>query len=158
MARITTILIFLLLISHADAITQQRHQRMQEGRERLETLRQVKMIEALDVDEETAARISVLYNRHQKETRELIREIDLLVDELEDAVEAGKTDGELQQIRLQIKEKRNTNHANRMRFYSDAEIYLTPRQVAKLIVFERNFQRDMRRIMQEAQRDRRRGR
>lgn len=158
MGRITSILIVLLLVFQADAFTQQRQQRLQEGRERLETLRQVKMLEALEVDEETAARITVLYNKHQRESRELMQEIDVLIDELEEAIDAGKTDSELRRLRTEIEEKRNNNHANRMRFYSDAETYLTDRQVAKLIVFERNFQRDMRRIMQEAQRDRRRGR
>jgi hypothetical protein len=156
MVRITLSLIFAFLVFNTDAFTQQRQQRMQEGRDRLETLRQVKMIEALGVDEETAARLSVMYNRHQEETRAMMREVDLLIDELEDAIEEGKTDDELQQIRSLIGEKRNTYHVKRMNFFTDAESILSSRQVAKLIVFERNFQRDIRRIMQEAQRERRR--
>jgi hypothetical protein len=155
MARITLSLIIAFLLFNISAFTQQRQQRMQEGRDRLETLRQVKMIETLGVDEETAARLTVMYNRHQEETRALMREIDLLIDELEYAIEE-KTDEELWQIRSQIEEKRNTYHVKRISFFTDAESILTSRQVAKLIVFERNFQQDIRRIMQEAQRERRR--
>ena len=155
MARITTVMILFILFANADVFSQQRQRGMPEGRERLETLRQVRMIEALDVDEEKAARITVLYNRHLEHNRETMRGIDALIDELEEAIETGAPDSELQQIRSQIKENRDAVHSNRMDFYRDAEEILTTRQVAKLIVFERNFQRDMRQFMREAQRERR---
>ncbi len=158
MVRLTSLLIFLLLFVQADVFTQQRHQRMQEGRDRIETLRQVKMIEALNLDEETAARLSVFYKRHQDKIRDLHQEIENLIDELESAIDEDKPDNVLRQIRSGINEKRNTIHENRVNLYLEIEDILTPRQVAKLIVFERNFNRDLRQIMREVQRDRRRGR
>jgi len=151
-------LIFLLLISQADVFTQQRHQRMQEGRERLETLRQVRMIEALDLDEETAARLTVLHKELQTNIRELHRDIENLHDELEAALDEEKPDAVLNEIRSRIEEKRDSIHTNRIDFYSDAEEFLTARQIARMMVFERNFNRDIRQYMREAQRERRRGR
>jgi len=158
MIRLSSVLILLLIISQGDVFSQQRMQRMQEGRDRLETLRQVRMIEALDLDDETAARLTVLDRERQAQSRELQRHIDDLHDELEAALDEEKSEAELRAIRSQIQEKRNALHENRIRFYRDAEEYLTPRQVAKLMVFERNFTQDIREYMREVQRERRRRR
>lgn len=158
MVRLTSLLIVFLLFVQADSFTQQRHQRMQEGRDRLETLRQVKMIEALNLDEETAVRLSIFYKRHQDKIRDLHQEIDSLIDELEAAIDENKPENVLRQIQSDINEKRNAIHEHRLNLYREIEGILTPRQVAKLIVFERNFNRDMLEIMHEVQRDRRRGR
>jgi hypothetical protein len=158
MTRIATLCIVLLLIFQADVFSQQRQRGMPEGRDRLETLRQVRMIEALDVDEETAARLTVMYNRHQENNRTTMRELDSLIDELEAAIDADASDAELEQIQSQIEAKRNSIHASRMEFLNNAREILSTRQVAKLIVFERNFQRDMREFMREAQREQRRRR
>ncbi len=152
----TLAIVFLLLAMQCDALTQQRHQRMQRGADRLETLRQVRMIDALDLDAETAARLSVLFSEHQEKIRELHREIDQLTDELELAIEQEASDEGLLMLQSQIDENRNSLHSSRMEFYRDAGSVLTTRQVAKLIVFERNFQRDIREIMQDVQQ--RRGR
>jgi len=152
----TLAIVFLLLVIQCDALTQQRHQRMQRGADRLETLHQVRMIDALDLDAETAARLSVLFSDHQAKIRELHREIDQLTDELESAIEQEASDEGLLDLQSQIEAKRNSLHSNRIQFYRDAGSILTTRQVAKLIVFERNFQRDIREIMQDVQQ--RRGR
>ncbi len=156
MIRLSSLIILLMIISQADVFSQQRMHRMQEGRDRLETLRQVRMIEALDLDEETAARLTVLDKERQAQTRELQRQIDDLHDELEAALDEDESEAELRAIRSKIEEKRNALHENRTRFYRDAEEYLTPRQMAELMVFERNFTRDIRQYMREAQRERRR--
>ncbi len=158
MVRFISLFVFILVFVQADAFGQQRHQRMQEGRDRLETLRQVKMIETLNLDDETAARLTVFYNRHQERMRELHREIDGLIDELERAIDEDQPEDVLRQIRSNIDERRDSIHGNRNSLYRELENVLTPRQVAKLVVFERNFNRDMRQIMREAQRGQRRRR
>jgi Skp family chaperone for outer membrane proteins len=154
----TLAILFLLLIIQCDAITQQRQQRMQRGTDRLEMLRQVRMIEALDLDKESAARLSVLFAGHQEKVREIQRQIENLIDDLETAIEGDEPDDTLLGIQSQIEEQRTLLHSNRIEFYRDVGSLISTRQVAMLIVFERNFQRDMREIMQDVQQRRRRPR
>lgn len=155
MVRMILLLSVTTFFLQTEGVSQIRHQRAQGGQERLETLRQVKMIESLELDEETAARLSVLYREHQQKNRSILQELDRLIDALETAIERGAPDAELQTIMSQIEEQRTLHHENRIQFYNNVERFLSPRQVAALVVFERNFQRDVRRLMQEAQRERR---
>jgi Skp family chaperone for outer membrane proteins len=142
----------------SEAAAQEFKHRAYEGRERLETIQLVRLIETLELDEATAAQLTALYSGFRSENRTLLREMEELTDALERAIEEEQPDAELRVIRNRIEELRGSMHGNRLRLYRDAEKILTERQLSQLVVFERNFGRDLRTIMRNAGRDRRRGR
>jgi Spy/CpxP family protein refolding chaperone len=156
MKRLIISVFLLLILFPLDSPAQQRQIRGEPGRDRFETLRQVKMIEALELDKETAARLTVVYRRHQEHNRQLMEELDERIGALEEALESGASDDEIGKLRSEFEVTQKAIHTGRMQLFRDAEEILTPRQVAQLIVFERNFTREMRTLMREAQRDRRR--
>jgi Spy/CpxP family protein refolding chaperone len=156
MKRLIFSVFFLLVLSPLDSPAQQRQMRGEPDRDRFETLRQVKMIEALELDEETAARLTVVYRRHQERNRQRMEELDERISALEEALESGASAEEIGELRSAFEVAQEAIHTGRMQLFRDAEEILTPRQVAELIVFERNFTREMRTLMREVQRDRRR--
>jgi Spy/CpxP family protein refolding chaperone len=132
---------------------------MQRGRaeERIETVRQVRMIEELGLDQDIAARIVAVNTELRTKNRELFREIEALTDELEQLISDDADEARLTELVDRIEHTRAGIHRNRQEAFTHYSRILTPEQLARLVVFERNFERDLRGLMRDAQRDRRRG-
>jgi Spy/CpxP family protein refolding chaperone len=156
MNRALTILLFGLFAVQYQSAQQMSPRGMAE--ERIETLRQMKMIEELGLEQDIAARVVAVNSELRKNNREIFRELDELIDQLEKALAANADEASLNGLVTRIEEKRSGIHANRQEAYTKYNLILTPEQMARLVVFERNFERELRNIMRDAQRDRRRGR
>jgi Spy/CpxP family protein refolding chaperone len=156
MKRVLTILFFGLLAVQYLYAQQIGPRGMAE--ERIETLRQMKMIEELGLEQDVAARIVAVNSELRKKNREIFRELDEFIDRLEEALAENADEAILNGLVSRIEEKRSGIHANRLEAYTQYSSILTPEQMARLVVFERNFERQLRNLMRDAQRDRRRGR
>lgn len=122
-----------------------------EGRpmERLESLKKVRMIEMLDLKEDQSARFFARLNEHDKAHRTLRKEREEVLDKLERLLRnhADEADYEplFQQIRT-IDEK----VISEMRDYTQSlRDILSVEQRAKLMLFDRRFERELRDAMKD---------
>lgn len=126
--------------------------------ERVEQFKHLRMIEALKLDDETSVRFFTKYNRHEEIVRDINKQRNGLLDELQGMRESGAKDADLEKILNELLAL-DTKHAEeRGRFADDLKSVLTTGQIADLLLFERNFTRNVRTMMQEMVRERRQGR
>ncbi len=125
--------------------------------ERLQQLKKLRLMEVLGLAEEESVRFFARYNKFENELRDLESQRNGVIDDLEAALKRGEKAEVYQRGFDQLEALGKKVADARLQFYEDAKKLLTAEQVAKLIVFERNFNRDLREMIQEVQRERRRG-
>jgi chromosomal replication initiation ATPase DnaA len=130
--------------------------RMGMGRERLERFRKMRLIEALKLNEESAARFVAKLNTHEEAMRDVAEQRMKLIDDLENLAKREGTEKEFQTLFEKIDENEQKMFDERRRFRKDVRSILTTEQAAKYIIFDRNFTRELREAMEDMRRERRR--
>jgi len=123
---------------------------------RVEEFKKIRLMEVLNLNDEESIRFFNRYDKFQEELRGLERERNKIIDDVDSLVKQdgkaeayGKDFDELIALGQKVADAR-------AHFYNEIRGILTPQQVAKLIVFERDFGRELREIIQDVQRERRR--
>lgn len=128
------------------------------GGQRVEQLKKLKMQEAMALDEETSVRFFARYNEHQEDLRKVGRKRAEAIDELELLVRKNAPDTEIDaKLKDVVKVEREVAEV-RQRFFDKLGDILTKQQIARYVVFERNFNQDLRDLMRESAQERWRGR
>ncbi len=125
--------------------------------QRVQQFKKLRMIEALKLDDATSIRFFAKYSKHEEAVRDLNKERDGLLDELQGMRKSGASDAEMEKVIANLVALDAKQLDERTRFESDLKTVLTISQIADLLVFERNFARNVRQMMQEMARERRRG-
>jgi len=125
-------------------------------RKRIETLRMWKLTRILDLDEETAARLFPLLNRYNKKRAGIEQNLRGDMIALRDALK-NKREGRLRDLLERL--EKNHKALQRLKDEERTELkkILTLEQQAKFIIFQQEFDREIRKIIAEA-RKRRAGR
>lgn len=125
--------------------------------ERVERVKKVRMIEMLELTEDQSARFVARLNDHEAKRRDLLDErqevldrIDRLIRNRADEKELEKVFLEMAALQVRIAEEGNT-------FFAGLKDILNTVQRGKLLLFERQFDRELREAFREAQRRRRGG-
>jgi Spy/CpxP family protein refolding chaperone len=125
--------------------------------ERIQQLMKMRMIETLDLKEEQSVRFIARFNEHEKRRHELMKlkgegldRLEKLVKESGDEREMDKTFPEALAIDSRMIEER-------AKFFNSLSDILTVTQRAKLLLFERKFERELRDAVRETQRRRMKG-
>jgi len=124
------------------------------GPERLEKYKKMRLIEVLDLKEEEAVRFMAKYNTHENTVRDLMKERMDLVDQLEKALKEKGGDKDFQKLFGQFDENEQKMFNERKRFHNEIRSSLTAEQAAKFLVFDRNFNRELRGAMEDMHRER----
>ncbi len=126
--------------------------------ERVEQFRKLRMIEVLKLDDKTSVPFFTKYNKHEEIVRDINKQREGLLDELQGMREAGGKDADLEKLikELLVLDTRQTEE--RARYTEDLKSVLTTDQIADLLLFERDFTRNVRHMMQEMVRERKQGR
>ncbi len=124
------------------------------GPERLEKYKKMRLIEVLDLKEEEAVRFMAKYNTHENTVRDLMKERMDIVDQLEEALKAKGGDKDFQKLFGQLDENEQKMFNERRRFHNEIKSSLTTEQAAKFLVFDRNFNRELRGAMEDMRRER----
>ena len=140
-----TILLFIPLQLFAQPFDEPPHKM----RERLSQLEKIKLIETLQMDEETTLKFFARRTEHQAKMDKLASQADSTIDEMETLL---KSDNKYSPEKL----KALIDEANSLRIKMDKEKsnfinslddILTTEQIAKLIIFERRFKDELRRVL-----------
>jgi Spy/CpxP family protein refolding chaperone len=154
--------LFLFFVGAASAQPPQAQRRGQpwapeDRMRRVEQFRKVRLMEELKLRDEESIRFFSRYDKFEDELRGLERERNRIIDDLDSLLRQDEK-GEAYQKDFDQLIALGQKVANaRMRFYDGIRGILTPQQVAKVIVFERDFGRELRDIIQDVHRERRRG-
>lgn len=153
------ILFFVLLLSHAVVRSQEPMPPPQQGPpfERIERFKKMRMVEMLDLKEEQSVRFFARYNEFENTRKDLNHQKDEALDKIErlirnkaDAKEYEKLFAEVEAINRKIGDEK-------LKFFNSLGDLLSIEQRAKLLLFERRFENELREAVREAQ-QRRRGR
>ena len=114
--------------------------------DKIAQLEKIKLIETLEMNEETTLRFFSRRTESQKKVDELENEIDLKLDELNNLLKSDKNVDEekFKSIIDEINNLRKQVSTEKDNFVNSLTDILTYRQIAKLIVFERNFREELR--------------
>lgn len=142
-----TLLAIILLTSIS--FPQKMEERGMKHRGKLEQLEKIKLIEALDLDEETSIRFFSRRNESRKEIQELEIRTDDIIAELEKSFNNGdKSKDDLQKrLTSDLLKTRESIETKRNQFINSLNDILTTEQIAKLIVFEKKFRDEIRNVL-----------
>ncbi len=142
-----TLLTVILLTSIS--FPQQMKEKGMKNREKLEQLEKIKLIEALDLDEETSIRFFARRNDSKKEIQELEIKAEDIISELEKSFNSeNKNQSENQkQLISEMLKTRESIELKRNQFIDSLNDILSVDQIGKLIVFEKKFRDEIRQVL-----------
>lgn len=116
---------------------------------KIQELEKLKLIEVLNMNEETTIKFFARRTQHQNEIRDLENRLDNILDDMDAELKKDK-DASQQKIKKLTEDffdATNDIHKSKNEFLSSLKDILTPEQIGKLIVFDRNFREEMRQIL-----------
>lgn len=125
--------------------------------QRVEQFKKLRMIEALKLDENTSVLFFAKYSKHEDAMKEINKQRNDLIDQLQETRKSDSDGTPMEKIFSDLTALDSKQADERQRFLTDIKTVLSTQQIADLIIFERNFARNVRQMMQEMARERRQG-
>ncbi|MEK7250017.1 MAG: hypothetical protein AAB209_06280 [Bacteroidota bacterium] len=125
--------------------------------ERIERFRKMRMIEMLDLKEEQSVRFFARFNEFENTRRELNRQKDETLDKIERLIRNKADSKEFEKLFTEVEMINRKIGEEKLKFFNGLSDLLSVEQRAKLLVFERRFENELREAVREVQ-QRRRGR
>lgn len=132
--------------------------KMHSGRpmERLERYKKIRMVETLNLDEETGIKLVSRYSKHRDRMKELDADRSALAEKLESLVKNNTSDAEYQKIFSEFHDLEKKSIEARKKYLDDLKEILSSKQIAEYMLFERDFMKDIRNVAREVQKERQR--
>jgi len=111
--------------------------------ERVKTLKKIKLIEFLNLDEAKAEKLLIKYNSMQKVIESKIEEIEKTGIEIENALESKKSDEELRKINDKFVKQADELHKINQSNTEQIRTMLDEKEFAKFLVFELKFRSEL---------------
>ena len=121
---------------------------------KLEQLEKVKLIEALDLNEETAIRFFARRNDSRNEIEKLEKKSDDLLSDLENSLSSDEKNLETKQKQIisELFKTKESIESSRNQFINSLSDILSTAQISKLIVFEKKFRDEIRNVLLDKRR------
>lgn len=130
--------------------------RYPKGKSKIEQLEKIKLIETLEMNEETTLKFFSRRMEHKKEMQSLQQSADEKLDEIRELLQDNNTSDQVLNKALQEYFNIEINIAqSRNDFIVSLNDILSYRQISKMIIFERNFKRELKDIIMRDHRKRR---
>ncbi len=134
------ILILFTIVSNAQ-IEHRRPHHFGKGWAKIEQLEKLKLLEILDLDEETSVRFFARKNKHHKLQKKLKERKDSLISVLENYVEDSAGQNKIMAVVNEINGIEIQLAKNKKEFIASLTDILIPEQIAKMVIFESRFRR-----------------
>jgi len=121
----------------------------EEAREKFEQLEKIKLIETLEMDEETTLRFFARRSEHRKQQDEIQEKIRQKIDNLDVIFKSGRV-ATVDEIKSGVNEINNLQlqfDKGRVDFVNSLSDILSYEQIAKLIIFEKRFRNEVRKLL-----------
>lgn len=123
-------------------------------RQRVKTLKKVKLVEYLDLEEDKADQLMLKFNSLEGQMEEATEELGEALEALESAVEENLSDDKLRSLNQDVKMKTENLLNIQKTKMDEIEKLLTTEEFAKFLVFEKNFREELRERISAAGRKR----
>ncbi len=124
------------------------------GAERIEQFKKVRLIEVMNMDEETSIRFFTHYNKHMDNLRTIQKDHNALIDQLQRLNTSNAKNTEIEQVIKDIGMSEEKIAEARSKFLEELKDVISIRQIAQYVVFERNFNKNLREIMRDIAKER----
>ena len=154
--KIINLSFLLLIILTTTLMAQKGKWQDEEAREKFEQLEKIKLIEALGMDEETTLRFFARRTDHKKQQSTIQEKIQQKVDNLEAIFNSDRAVSD-EEIKSNINEISNLQlqfDKGRVDFVNSLSDILTYEQIGKLIIFEKRFRNEVRKMLIKERRPR----
>jgi hypothetical protein len=147
--KIVSLVLFLFCIYAILILPQRKFDRDGEMREKIAQLEKIKLIEVMNMDEETTLRFFSRRSEFQRQHEEMRGNLDKKISDLESTLKSAKmiTDAELQSMIDEILNLHLALEKERGNFIRSLDDILTTDQIARYVVFERRFKDELRRLL-----------
>jgi len=152
MRLIYSFLIFSLLTS-IQLFSQERMTRSHGG-ERIEQFKKVRLMEVMKMDEETSIRFFARYNKYEETMRAIQRDHNDLIDQLQKLAKSHADNPAMEQLIKDIGMCEEKIAETRSKFLEELHDVITVQQIAEYVVFERNFNNNLKEIMRDFAKER----
>lgn len=122
--------------------------------ERVERLKKIRLIELLEMGEEQSVRFFARMSEHERARGEFVKARNDALDRLERLVRNKAEDREYEKAIGEVREANQKTIEHERKFFEGLSDILSSEQRAKLVLFERRFQRELREAMRDQQRRR----
>ncbi len=122
---------------------------------RLQKFWKMRVVEVLKLSEDDAVRFSAKQSAHDDTNREFFKARSDAVNELENLIKDNGDAGKINATVDRITDLDRKIFDERRRYHEELRKFLTTEQYAKLLVFERNFSRQVRSALEEMHQERR---
>ncbi len=121
--------------------------------ERLERFRKMRLVETLKLNEEEAVRFFARQSAHEDTQRDLMKERNGALDDIDEIVRGKGNDKDLPKLSDAVRTADEKIFKERQRYQEEAKKSLTTEQFAKFLLFERNFNRQVKDALDEMRQD-----
>lgn len=118
----------------------------------VENLRMMKLLETVDLSEEQSEKFVPLFHGFRKDIKSLIHERNALIDGIKELIAAAVPDDRIKEELRKLKLNRVQFNNRQDKFISDCETILTTPQLARLVIFQERFEREMLQSLREFRR------
>jgi hypothetical protein len=143
---LTLLLVIIFSLNH---FAQKGRWQDEEAREKFEQLEKIKLIETLELDEETTLRFFARRSEHRKQQDEIQQTIQQKIDDLDVIFKSGRVAAadEIKKSINEINELQLKFDKNRMEFINSLSDIMSYEQIAKLMIFEKRFRNELRKLI-----------
>ena len=133
------------------AYPQKMRDKFHKNKDKLEQLEKIKLIEALDLNEDISIRLFSRKNDLKKETDKLEDRNEAIIDELEKSFDSNEKNAEIRQNQLLNEFLKNKQDIETLKqqFISSLSDILSREQVCKFVVFEKKFRDEIKSVLME---------
>lgn len=141
--------VFLVVIITFSGIPQKMHDKQNKQKGKLEQLEKIKLIDALELDEETSIRFFARRNQSKKEVDELEKKSDEILLQLENTlVNTDAKENEVQKnLVTELLMTRQQIEIEKQKFITSLSDILSTEQIVKLVIFEKRFREEIRNVL-----------
>jgi len=125
--------------------------------ERIEQWRKIRMIEFLDLTEDQSVRFVARLNEHDKQHQDLMKQKGMVLDRIDQLVKNNAEDKEFEKAFGEIRDANAKVAELNDSFFRGLKDILSTSQRGKFLLFERQFEHQMREAMRELSRKRMHG-
>jgi hypothetical protein len=143
--------VFLMIILCSSlTIAQSRHSdKERQFSKKFEELEKIKLIETLNLEEEVVVKFFARRNKLKNDISKLHEEKEKNISQLEDLVQNSKTETDYSFLLDKIYKNEFQLFEIKRKFISSLSELLTQKQIAKFVIFERNFRKDVKNLLIE---------
>jgi len=149
----TGLVVILVLFAIPAAIWAQESADDDSARRRLDNLRKIKLVEALDLTEEQSVRLFAREREFREKEKQHRDKRQALLESLQSKLNANASDEELRIELRRISEAVNEMHNARHNYMLSLSDILSTKQIANMVLFENRFSKEIRKLLMRSRKD-----